>query len=106
MQTSTAIATQKPTAIAAARTMVASAVSASAGAMPTNSDAAIVNQRRAPRLRGIRVGELKTGKVLYRIPDPLEMKGTSAAEGIAVDARGNVYGGEVGPRQLAKHLKQ
>jgi hypothetical protein len=34
------------------------------------------------------------------------MKGTSAAEGIAVDARGNVYGGEVGPRLLAKHLKQ
>src|SRR5256712_10449882 len=31
-------------------------------------------------LRGIRVGELKTGKVLYRIPDPVDMKGTSAAE--------------------------
>jgi sugar lactone lactonase YvrE len=57
-------------------------------------------------LRGIRVGEMKTGKVLYRIPDPLEMKGTSAAEGVAVDAMGNVYGGEVGPRQLTKHLKQ
>jgi DNA-binding beta-propeller fold protein YncE len=57
-------------------------------------------------LRGIRVGELKTGKVLYRIPDPLEMKGTSAAEGVAVDALGNVYGGEVGPRQLTKHFKQ
>ena len=57
-------------------------------------------------LRGIRVGELATGKVLYRIPDPLEMKGTSAAEGIAVDAMGNVYGGEVGPRQLSKHFKQ
>jgi streptogramin lyase len=57
-------------------------------------------------LRGIRVGELKTGKVLYRIPDPLEMKGTSAAEGVAVDAAGNVYGGEVGPRQVSKHVKQ
>jgi DNA-binding beta-propeller fold protein YncE len=56
--------------------------------------------------RGIRIGSLKDGKVLYRIPDPLEMKGTSAAEGIAVDVRGNVYGGEVGPRQLAKHVKQ
>jgi hypothetical protein len=43
---------------------------------------------------------------MYRIPDPLEMKGTSAAEGIAVDAKGNVYGGEVGPRQLTKHVKQ
>jgi DNA-binding beta-propeller fold protein YncE len=53
--------------------------------------------------RGIRVGSLKDGRVLYRIPDPLEMKGTSAAEGVAVDAKGNVYGGEVGPRQLVKH---
>jgi hypothetical protein len=43
--------------------------------------------------------------VLYRIPDPLELKGTSAAEGVAVDARGNIYGGEVGPRQLVKHTK-
>ena len=56
-------------------------------------------------LRGIRVGEQKTGKVLYRIPDPLELKGTSAAEGVAVDAMGNVFGGEVGPRQLSKHFK-
>jgi sugar lactone lactonase YvrE len=55
--------------------------------------------------RGIRIGSLKDGKVLYRIPDPLEMKGTSAAEGVAVDAKGNVYGGEVGPRQLVKHMK-
>jgi sugar lactone lactonase YvrE len=55
--------------------------------------------------RGIRVGELATGRVLYRIPDPLEMKGTSAAEGVAVDALGNVYGGEVGPRQLSKHFR-
>ena len=55
--------------------------------------------------RGIRIGSLKEGNVLYRIPDPLEMKGTSAAEGVAVDAKGNVYGGEVGPRQLAKHIK-
>jgi len=48
---------------------------------------------------------LATGRVLYRIPDPLEMKGTSAAEGVAVDAMGNVYGGEVGPRQLVKHVR-
>jgi DNA-binding beta-propeller fold protein YncE len=55
--------------------------------------------------RGIRIGSLTDGNVLYRIPDPLEMKGTSAAEGLAVDAMGNVYGGEVGPRQLVKHSK-
>ncbi|HTO42983.1 MAG TPA: peptidyl-alpha-hydroxyglycine alpha-amidating lyase family protein [Burkholderiales bacterium] len=56
--------------------------------------------------RGIRVGRLSDGAVLYRIPDPLEMAGTSAAEGLAVDAKGNVYGGEVGPRQLVKHARQ
>ena len=56
--------------------------------------------------RGIRVGELSGGKLLYRIPDPQELKGTSAAEGVTVDALGNVYGGEVGPRQLVKHIRQ
>jgi DNA-binding beta-propeller fold protein YncE len=55
--------------------------------------------------RGIRVGSLRDGNVLYRIPDPLELKGTSAAEGVAVDAQGNIYGGEVGPRQLVKHAR-
>jgi hypothetical protein len=55
--------------------------------------------------RGIRVGSLSDGNVLYRISDPLEMIGTSAAEGLAVDAKGNVYGGEVGPRRLVKHSK-
>lgn len=49
---------------------------------------------------------MKDGKVLYRSPDPLEMKGTSAAEGMAVDAKGNVYGAEVGPRQLVKYMRQ
>jgi len=33
------------------------------------------------------------------------MNGTSAAEGVAVDAKGNVYGGEAGPRQLVKHAE-
>ena len=55
--------------------------------------------------RGIRIGRVSDGVVLYRIPDPLELKGTSAAEGVAVDAKGNVYGGEVGPRQLVRHAK-
>ena len=55
--------------------------------------------------RGIRIGNLADGKVLYRIPDPLEMPGTSAAEGVAVDAKGVIYGGEVGPRQLVRHSR-
>ena len=56
--------------------------------------------------RGIRIGNVKSGEVLYRIPDPQELQGTSSAEGIAADAMGNVYGGEVGQRQLVKHIKQ
>ena len=56
--------------------------------------------------RGIRVGKLEDGQVIFRIPDPLDMNGTSAAEGVAVDATGNVYGAEVGPRQLVKHTLQ
>jgi hypothetical protein len=33
------------------------------------------------------------------------MKGTSAAEGVAVDVKGNVFGAEVGPQQLVKHAR-
>jgi hypothetical protein len=36
----------------------------------------------------------------------VELKGTSAAEGIAVDAQGSIYGAEVGPRQLVKHVRK
>jgi hypothetical protein len=32
--------------------------------------------------------------------------GTSAAEGVAVDARGNVYGAEVGPKAVKKYVKK
>ena len=53
--------------------------------------------------RGIRIGSARDGKVLYFIPDPVEKAtGTSAAEGVAVDAQGNIYGAEVGPRALKK----
>jgi hypothetical protein len=31
--------------------------------------------------------------------------GTSAAEGVAADARGNIYGAEVGPKRLMKYIK-
>jgi DNA-binding beta-propeller fold protein YncE len=54
-------------------------------------------------LRGIRIGKLEDGKPLYLIPDTLDLKPTSAAEGLAVDKHGNIYGAEVGPRQLVKH---
>ncbi len=56
--------------------------------------------------RGIRIGSAKDGKVQYFIPDPVEKTtGTSAAEGVAVDAQGNVYGAEVGPRALKKYVR-
>ncbi len=56
-------------------------------------------------LRGIRIGSLKDGKVKYFIPDPEpEHTGTSSAEGVAVDARGNVYGAEVGQRDVKKYV--
>ena len=57
--------------------------------------------------RGIRVMDLDTGYVIAFIPDPEPSPGTagtSAAEGVAVDNEGNVYGAEVGPRALRKHM--
>ena len=56
--------------------------------------------------RGIRVGSAATGEVMYFIPDPAtEARGTSAAEGVAVDANGNIFGAEVGPRQLSRYTR-
>jgi DNA-binding beta-propeller fold protein YncE len=57
--------------------------------------------------RGIRMGSLKDGKVFALIPDPTEKAtGTSAAEGVAVDAKGNIYGAEVGPQDIKKYVKK
>jgi sugar lactone lactonase YvrE len=55
--------------------------------------------------RGIRIGSAKDGKVTAFIPDPAENPpSTSAAEGVAVDGAGNIYGAEVGPRALKKYV--
>ncbi len=68
------------------------------------------NARRHPGWRrGVYIGSAKDGWVTAFIPDPEpdpDNSGTSAAEGIAVDAMGNVYGAEVGPRMLRKHVKR
>ena len=57
--------------------------------------------------RGIRIGSVKDGKVKYFIPDPdLLRTGTSAAEGVAVDARGVIYGAEVGQMAVKRYVKQ
>lgn len=62
--------------------------------------------------RGIRIGSVKDGKVTAFIPDPNPNAdsgpgaGTSAAEGVAADAKGNIYGAEVGPRALKRYVKK
>jgi DNA-binding beta-propeller fold protein YncE len=78
--------------------------------------------------RGIRIGSARDGKVQHFIPDPagegvkFQMvdgkpvitkadgsegpRGTLAAEGVAVDRDGNVYGAEVGPRALMKYVRK
>ncbi|PCH61744.1 MAG: hypothetical protein COC19_04395 [SAR86 cluster bacterium] len=58
--------------------------------------------------RGIRVAEIAGGAFVYGfIDDPLVIpSGTSAAEGVAVDAQGNIFGAEVGPRQLVKYTRK
>ncbi len=56
---------------------------------------------------GIRIGKISDGKITAFIPDPNEHPtNTSAAEGVAVDAKGNIYGAEVGPRALKRYEKK
>lgn len=76
--------------------------------------------------RGTRIGSARDGKVTGFIPDPsgegvtfamVDGKptlkkadgspapgGTLAAEGVVVDFEGNIYGAEVGPRQVVKYV--
>ena len=72
-----------------------------------DSESKSVSRNHQDWLRGIRIGSLKDKKVTAFIPDPRpDATGTSAAEGIVVDAAGNVYGAEVGPRQVVKYVKK
>jgi DNA-binding beta-propeller fold protein YncE len=76
-----------------------------------DSESGSVNPGQAAWKRGIRVGSVKDGKVQHLIPDPEtrnapDFRGTSAAEGVAVDAAGNIYGAEVGPRGVKKYVKK
>jgi sugar lactone lactonase YvrE len=58
-------------------------------------------------MRGIRVGSAKDGSLTAFIPDPDNPeRGTSAAEGVAADARGNIYGAEVGPKALKRYVRK
>jgi len=76
-----------------------------------DSESGSVNPNRPEWRRGIRVGKLSDGKVTAFIPDPEtrnapDFRGTSAAEGVAVDAAGNVYGAEVGPKAVKKYTRK
>jgi sugar lactone lactonase YvrE len=56
--------------------------------------------------RGIRIGSARDGSITSFIPDPIDKTtGTSAAEGVAADAAGNIYGAEVGPKGVKKYVK-
>jgi sugar lactone lactonase YvrE len=71
-----------------------------------DSESGTVAPDRTAWTRGIRIGSARDGKVRYFIPDPDEKAtGTSAAEGVAVDATGIIYGAEVGPRAVKRYVK-
>ena len=69
--------------------------------------------------RGVRIGSARDGRVTAFIPDPWPQcapgqqstpearcsTNTSAAEGVAVDKNGVIYGAEVGPRRLQRYVK-
>ena len=42
----------------------------------------------------------------FKLPAVRTWGSTSAAEGVAVDARGNIYGAEVGPKAVKKYVKK
>jgi DNA-binding beta-propeller fold protein YncE len=78
--------------------------------------------------RGMRIGSARDGKVTALIPDPSgegvtysttdgkivgrkadgspAPGGTLAAEGVAVDQAGNIYGAEVGPHKVQKYVRK
>jgi sugar lactone lactonase YvrE len=71
-----------------------------------DSESGSVNPAHGAWKRGIRIGSARDGTVTAFIPDPAEnATNTSAAEGVAVDARGNIYGAEVGPKTLRRYVK-
>jgi sugar lactone lactonase YvrE len=72
-----------------------------------DSESGSVARARTDWKRGIRIGSARTGQVVAFIPDPdPSPPSTSAAEGVAVDARGVIYGAEVGPRDLKRYVKR
>jgi DNA-binding beta-propeller fold protein YncE len=71
-----------------------------------DSESGSIEPSRPEWQRGIRIGNARTGEVTHFIPDPVkDTRNTSAAEGVAVDSRGIIYGAEVGPRALKRYEK-
>ena len=57
--------------------------------------------------KGIRIGSARDGSVTYFIEDIESMTTEhSGAEGLGVDAEGNVYGAVVRRRMLEKHVRR
>jgi hypothetical protein len=72
-----------------------------------DSESQAVSRNHLGWKNGMRMGSLKDGKVVAFIPDPDDHPtNTSAAEGVAVDSKGNIYGAEVGPRDVKKYVKK
>jgi sugar lactone lactonase YvrE len=93
-----------------------------------DSESGSVNPAHGAWKRGIRIGSVKDGKVTAFIPDPsgegvtfamvdgkpvlrradgsAGPSGTLAAEGVAVDPQGVIYGAEVGPRKLQRYVRK
>lgn len=72
-----------------------------------DSESGSIAPERPEWKRGIRIGNARTGEVTAFIPDPVETtRNTSAAEGVAVDRNGVIYGAEVGPRALKRYVRR
>ncbi|MFT7687322.1 MAG: sugar lactone lactonase YvrE [Candidatus Azotimanducaceae bacterium] len=74
-----------------------------------SADSESNSKRNTGYKRGIRIGSVTDGVVTEFIPDPEldpNNKGTSAAEGVATDKYGNIYGAEVGPKAFVKYIRQ
>ena len=93
-----------------------------------DSESGSVNPPHGAWQRGIRIGSAKDGRIVAFIPDPTSVdetfsmvdgkpvmkkkdgspgaRGTLAAEGVAVDAAGNIYGAEVGPQAVKKYVRK
>jgi sugar lactone lactonase YvrE len=75
-----------------------------------DSESGGVAKDRTTWTRGIRIGSIrdgKTGAIKFFIPDPTQgATNTSAAEGIALDAAGHIYGAEVGQKALKRYERK